>query len=255
MKRKRCCDRCTEPDCGLGVEDTNEAMPVSVPGIFVATASSQEGKSHLLSYLAYINREKFDYFISVSDTGESANNLTFIPLEMRHIGWPGKVTEKAPQGESKAAIEHLIESQMKYPPRKRPLVGIAVEDNYKALRDPIFVALTTRPTHFNVWIFIAANWVNRVAPDTREGAWQVAIFEPSSEKAYKELYSSYGFDCWNYKEFMEMVKENTGNYKFMYKNLKGTKSKEGRQWKCLRAPAVIPDFTITPFKEEEEEEN
>jgi len=173
---------------------------------------------------------------------------------MRHIGWPGKITDNAPEGESKAAIEHLMESQLKYPPNERPLVGLAVEDNYKALRDPLFVALTTRPTHYNVWIFIGVNWVNRVAPDTREGAWQVAIFETESEKAFKELFSSYGYDCPNYKAFVELIRKNTGDYKFIYKNLKGKMGKNERKWKILRAPEHIPPFIISPFEEEEEEE-
>lgn len=255
MKRKRCCDRCEEPTCALKQEATIEVMPVSIPGVFIANSKSQEGKSHLLKYIAHAHRDEFDYAMGISGTGGDEQNLPFIPKDMTYFSWPGEKTKKEPQGETKAAIERMIAEQLKIPKEERPIVLLAIEDEFESLKDPLILALATRPTHYNVWLFIACNWINKVPPGIREGAWQVAIFKTETKAGLQAAYESYGLDCWDLAAFRKLVNEGTGEFRFLYKNLKGKGGDKG--WHSMRAPFHIPDFTISPptaYEEEEEDE-
>jgi hypothetical protein len=253
MKRKRCCGACAEPLCGQTEEVSISAMPVSMPGVFVTTSKSQEGKSHLLKYIAYEHRHHIDYMVGISGTGADEDNLPFLPKKMVYYNWPGKITPRKPQGETKYAIEELVKAQLKIPKSHRPLLAIAIEDEIKALKDPLIEAIATRPFHYNVWLFVAANYVNSIPPVIREGAWQVALFKLYAKISLEEAYKSYGLDCWDLADFRKMISEKTGEYRFAYRNLKG-KSKVGKDWISMRAPAVIPQFTIAPPNEKEEEE-
>ena len=230
---------------------TIEAMHISIPGVFVANSKSQEGKSHLIKYIVYEYRDKVDYVMAISKTAFDEGNLTFVPRNMKFTSWPGERTKQYPNGRTRQAVMNLIEEQLKIPKSSRPLALLVIEDEFNSLKDPLLVEIASRPTHYNIWLVIAVNWINRVATDIREGAWQVVLFRITSKKGMEASYEAYGEDCWDMKTFAEKLRYSTGNYRFLYRNLKG-ENQQASDWRCFKAPAHIPDFVIVPSHKREE---
>ncbi len=248
MKRKRQGDS-LEPDRTKVIQVEASALKVSIPGVFIANSKSQEGKSHLIKYLAYENQDKIDYAIAISRTAFDDNNLPFIPKRFKFTTWPGKRTKEAPEGKTKKAVLNLIEQQMKIPAERRPTGAIFIEDEFNSLRDNLIIEIAQRPYHYKIWLVICTNWVNKVAPDIREGAWQVALFKMTSKKSIAAAYDSYGEDCWDLSTFHTKLSSSTGDYRFLYKDLKGD-----MKWYCFRAPSDVPPFMIDPNVVDEDSE-
>src|SRR5271156_136835 len=168
MKRKR---SVVAEDVG-----TIEDMPISIPGVAIACSKSQEGKSHWIRYIFHENRDKIDYAIAISNTCMDEENLPFIPDRFKFTTWPGEKTKAAPRGKTKHAIMNMLAEQQKIPKDCRPVVALVIEDEFESLRDPLIQAIATRPFHYNVFLVIATNWVNKLVPTIREAAWQVVLF-------------------------------------------------------------------------------
>ena len=224
---------------------TIESMPLSIPGVFVANSKSQEGKSHCIKHIVYENRDKIDYVMAISKTAFDEGNLIFVPSRFKFTSWPGERSKQYPKGKTKHAVMNLVEQQLKIPKAMRPLAALVIEAEFNSLRDPLIVEIASRPTHYNIWLIVAANWINRVAADIREGAWQVILFRITSKKGMEAAYEAYGEDCWDMKSFTELLNNSTGDYRFLFRNLKG-KNKAECDWRCFKAPAKIPDFVVEP---------
>ena len=232
---------------------TIDSMKLSLPGVLVANSKSQEGKSHYIKYVMYEHRDRIDYVMAISKTAFDEGNLVFVPPRFKYTSWPGERTKEYPKGKTKHAVMNLIEQQLKIPKASRPLAALVIEDEFNSLKDPLIVEIASRPTHYNIWLVIAANWINRVATDIREGAWQVVLFRIASKKGIEAAYEAYGEDCWDMKKFAERLNNSTGDYRFLYRNLKG-KNKDECDWRCFKAPAEIPNFVIHPFHQRDDME-
>ena len=226
-------------------EETIDSMHLSMPGVLIANSKSQEGKSHYIKYVVHENRDKIDYVMTISKTAFDEGNLVFVPKRFKYTSWPGERSKEYPNCRTKHAVMNLIEQQLKIPKAIRPLALLVIEDEFNSLKDPLIVEIASRPTHYNIWLVIAANWINKVGTDIREGAWQVVLFRITSKKGMEAAYEAYGQDCWDVKTFAELLHRGTGNYRFLYRNLKGETKREC-DWRCYKAPAVIPDFVIEP---------
>lgn len=232
-----------------------EALHIECPGVCGAIAKSRQGKSQFIKYVAseLYRSGKVDYVIGISRTAFDEGNLTFIPKRFKFTSWPGEITRECPRGKTKHAVLNMINEQFKIPRAERPLAMLVIEDEYKSLRDPVILEIVTRPTHYNIFVLVAANWLNKMAPDFREGLWKVALFKMTSKKSIAAAYDAFGEDCYDLSTFQRKLHGSTGQYKFLFKDLKGT-SDNDCEWRCFRAPEDIPDFLIEPKILDEEEE-
>lgn len=224
---------------------TIQSLPISIPGVLIINSKSQEGKSHFIKYAMHELQDKIDYVIGISRTAMDEGNLVFIPKKFKFTSWPGNKTKQFPKGETKHALMNLIDEQLKIPKSIRPVAAVVIEDEYNSLRDPLLMEIASRPYHYNIWLVIAVNWVTKVCPDIREGAWQVVLFKITSKKGLEAAYEAYGEEFWDFKAFAKKLHENTGDYRFMFRNLKGKDNNEA-SWRCYKAPSVIPNFVIQP---------
>lgn len=244
MKRKREYDPSdAADDKEANIETrTMTALPLRCPAVIEAVSKSQEGKSYFIKYVCYCLRDEIDYAVAISSTAFDEKNLPFIPDRFKFTSWPGEKTKECPIGKTKQAITNLIREQMKIPRSRRPLVCIIIEDEFKSLQDPLIASLGERPFHYNVLLIIAANWVNKIATTLREGAWQVALFKMTSRKSIEAAYDAYGEDVRDLKEFEKLLRSCTGEYRFLFKDLKGI----DMGWKCCICPPEIPEFMLEP---------
>ena len=230
-----------------------EALRIERPGVCGAIAKSRQGKSKFIEYVASELQDEIDYVIGISRTAFDEGNLTFIPKRFKFTSWPGEITRECPRGKTKQAILNMIDEQLKIPKSERPLGMLVIEDEYKSLRDPVILEIVTRPTHYNIFVLVAVNWLNKMAPDFREGLWKVALFKMTSKKSIAAAYDAFGEDCYDIGTFQRKLQGSTGQYKFLFKDLKGTTDNHC-EWGCFRAPKDIPKFMIEPKIHAEEKE-
>lgn len=247
MKRKRCCEHCQAPNCFSAVPTAKaNDFKISIPGVVVTTSKSQEGKSHLLNYIIARYGDEIGYGMAISATGAEPHNLPFLDKEYVHTTWPGI------NNSTKKALVAMVEEQLKIPYDIRPVAGLFIEDEYRCLLDPLISEIVSRPTHYKIFVFIAVNWINKPLPLIREGAWQVALFKIHSKDGLKAAHEAYGQDCESFEDFQKMMKNGTGDFKFMFKNTKA--SGEAGKWQSLRCPGDIPIHKIGPSPANPKEE-
>lgn len=202
----------------------------SYPGVVIINSKARGGKSHLIRYSMFSNQNKFGYGIAFSKTIHDPTNLEYIPNEFKH---PAYDEEK---------LINLMKLQASIPKEQRPLAFVLFDDsisdpkqwNSKALEDAV-----TLFWHFNLFIIISTQWINRVPVAIREGATQVIIFNLDTKLAFKIAYESYGQNFESEKLFKRFVQQHTGNYRFLLFD----KIKTG-EWREFRCPPSIPPFTL-----------
>jgi hypothetical protein len=99
----------------------------------------------------------------------------------------------------------------------------------------------TQCRHYNLWIILSTQAINKIPNAMREGAFQVAIFYTDTKRSLEAAYESYGQDFENFQSFKHFLQSHTGQYRFLFKD----KCKDGDHgWKVYRCPAQIPRFQL-----------
>jgi hypothetical protein len=208
------------------------SLNLNQTGLIIVTASMGSGKSYLVKYIVYNNRDYFDYGIVFSQTAFNDCNFEYIPKNYIYSSYnPQK-------------LKNLMILQKKQPEsqRKRAFVILddCVFDSWVYCKH--FNQLITQVRHYNVLVIITTQYINKVTPVIRENAFQVAIFHSDIERSLKALYESYGQMFNDYNTFKKWLMDNTGEHKFIWYNRKENK-KENR-YKIMRCPENIPRFKL-----------
>lgn len=225
--KQRCCDHCRHPGC-LGLlpyDEDSEQISVHMPGLTVANSKQQGGKSHLLKYLAYKNRHRLRYGVAFGNSAFNKGNLDWIPDKYKYHFWDDEVVQK------------LMAEQQRT--GKKYLAWIIVDDDMSGFNSKVMKRVATQLFQWNIWMWISTQDVNALQSGVREQATNVAIFETSTYNSMKASYLNYGLDYYKQKDFEDVIRTNTGNHQFIWKDVKG-----GKPWKAYICPPVIPHFML-----------
>lgn len=214
------------------VEGKRMGFHISVPGICLINGKPGSGKSHLLRYIFYINKEKFRLGLAVSGTLHDPQNLDYVPESFKmHRYDPGRVQE-------------LIQRQMSVPKEiRQPAYFIA--DDYisdkKMWEDPGFQDMCTRCRHLEILVVVNTQYINKVPPIFRESAFQSALFHLDTKRSVDAAYDSYGNGFDTVQDFKMWNKGQLGKHEFLFVDKYNI---EDDDHKVFKAPEDIPPFKL-----------
>ncbi len=237
------------PQTGTGVperpSECTTPFEINLPGVLLLNSKPAGGKSHMLRYIFYRYRHLFSYGICFSRTAFRAGNLDYVP------DFKGTPEDKAKYYNFKhmrwdpAKLQALLNKQAGFPDECRPLAFVIFDDNIseKAMwEDPVFIDLVTMFRHYNVFVAIASQYINKVCTTCRECATDVGLFKMDSKRSIEAAYEAYGVEFPDYKTFHAWLNANTTPPELH--NCCWKDKANDRPWRIVRAPAVIPEFRL-----------
>lgn len=216
-------------------EEKTFPMPISIPGVFIINSKSGGGKSHLISYLFYelvYIRKRVAYGIAFSKTIYNASNLFYIPEKYKYPSY------------QETALKNLLELQKSIPESHRPTAFVLFDDcisDPKQWNSPVLLDAITQCRHWRLWVILSTQYINKIPPSMREGAFQVALFYMDTKRSLEAAYESYGQDFEDFQSFKRFLQSKTGDHRFLFKD-KCTNGED--TWKVFRCPPHIPRFVL-----------
>lgn len=220
----------------------NILKTISIPGVFLINSKSQGGKSHLLHWVFYENKDKFAWGVVFSNTAFNEENLPYVDRRFKHLRYNQQV------------LRNLLEEQIKIPKKSRPLVFIIFDDCLSDFHqeDKVLLEAITQTFHYNIFICITTQSINKVLNFGRENAFQVALFKLFSKGQVEAAYDSYGQDFDTVKEFKENVNKKLGKHVFAF--LDRHNADMSGIWLFLKCPPPpLPAFKLRSGLPEEPE--
>lgn len=174
----------------------------------IISASCNSGKTYLIKYLTY-ELLKQNYFDIVSVICPTTDDYDWI--ESRYL-FPFFTEE---------LLSEIMKRQMKN--RKRLLLIFddcigSVNWNSRIMQEFI-----TRYRHYNISVFIATQYTNKIPPFVREIANNVFIFNQTTKRAIEAVHDSYFLENKNYSETYNYLKINCTGYRFVFFDVKKNK--------------------------------
>lgn len=245
-KRKRS-DEIDEPHrpAVVGCEDRIGLgpLPISMPGMIVANSKPRGGKSYLFKYLIYMNRRMFSHGIVFSKSAFRPGNMDYIPRFPEDK--TGKYLNFKHMRYDENKLRKFLEHQQSYSDEERPLGFIIVDDEISSnnmWNSEAMIDAATMYRHYNVVVFIATQYINKISTTIRECATQVALFKMDSKRAINAAWESYGSEFDNYNVFKNWLESNTtpaDQHKFCWKD-----KMYDLPWRVAVAPPLIPKFRL-----------
>ncbi len=223
MERKR-----LEEDQPKEADGLNAFKKLSIPGVLLLNSKSQGGKSHAVKYVAYENKNAFDYCISFSQSSFNAENLDYIHPRFKHLRYDPKI------------LRTVLLKRTTQPKPRKPIC-IIFDDCISDIveKDKVLKECVTQSTHYDVFVILTTQSINALPTWVRENAFQIILFKMFSEAAITAAYQSYGQDFGNIAEFKEKVNNKLGNYVFAFSDRHGK-----GEWLFLKCPPNIPNFQL-----------
>lgn len=209
-------------------KETDILEQISMPGVCLINSKSQGGKSHAAHCIFYANRSKFAWGVAFSNTVFNEDNMTFVPKEFKHRRY------------NKEVLREVLVLQLSVPQERRPLVFIAFDDCITDfhMEDKVLMEAITQTKHYNIFIMITTQSINKVPNFARENAFQVLLFKMFSKNQLDAAYDSYGQDFETVKDFKKRVNNRLGDHVFAFINRHGA-----GEWKfCKFPPPPLPRF-------------
>jgi hypothetical protein len=246
VKRKRCCEHCLHEGClgQLPKDDgvTNQ-LSVHMPGLTIVNSKQQGGKSHLLRHICYKYRDRFEGLIAYSNSKDDGNNLDWFPKKFQYTFFENKDERY----DGRKYLRALIAEQKKRPKSSRGLWGVIIDDDPSGFHSNELHIICTQAYKYNLWVWISVHNICDLEAGYREQVTNVALFEMESENSMKAAYKNYGKSCKRFKDFEMLLEKNTGDHKFLWRDVKN-----GKPFECWRCPPEVPKFFIDFGSENEE---
>lgn len=213
-------------------------MDISIPGLVIVCGLQGSGKSHLIKYLMYQNRKKFDWGIVFSHTAFAGGNFDYVDPKFVHRSF------------SQAALKSLKELHAGLVEAGKKPSGFIIFDDCldkEQWNSSEFSSLMLELRHYGITCIISCQFPYLVPPRVRSQIFQAVMFEMEGQRALNALYESYGQRFDNYTAFKKYLLENTGDHQFIFYNRaggKGAGTVENR-YQVMACPAEIPKFKLT----------
>lgn len=209
---------------------------IDIPSLILIFGGMRLGKSHLIRYLMYNLRKKFDYGIVFCNTCFEDSSFDYVPTELVYPEY------------SSEALENLMKIQAN-------LVEKGVKKNaYVIFDDALFddqfkcnslKKLTTQLRHYNITLIMSSQYANCIPQRMKANSMHTFIFHTDNKNNLEALYNAFGqlfFDSYN--DFKKYLLEHTGDYKFIYYSNMLPQSNLTNNFHSYKAPAKIPRFRL-----------
>lgn len=219
----------------------DDDLGVTLPGMLVLNSKPRGGKSHLARYLVYSNRKHIAHGIAFSKSAFRPGNLEYIPNfegDPRYMNFKHMVF-------SDAVLREFLNGQARYPEGERPLGLIMFDDDISdpnMWNSPSVIDAATMYRHYNIWLIISTQYINKLSTTVRECASQVALFKMDSKRSIDAAYEAYGQefeDAEQFKRWLFQVTAQPELHNFAWKD-----KINDAPWEVCRAPANIPKFRL-----------
>ena len=184
-------------------------MEFSIPGVVLICGSQGSGKSNLLQHIMKISQPKLKYGIAFSHTAFRDGNLGYIPQKYVHTQYKPEI------------MANLMKIQASLPDKNRHPAFVVLDDCMidSWVNCKYFNQMITQVRHYNLFVVITTQYVNKIPPVIRENAMQVCMFKASTKRSINALYESFGQKFETQEEFKQFLYRNTEDYKFiLYKS-------------------------------------
>ena len=158
-------------------------MDLQIPGVYMICGLQGGGKSHLIKYIMYQNRDKFDCGIVFTNTGFVDGNFDYVDKKFVHLEY------------SAAVLKNLKDIFKKRIEAKRPLCGYVIFDDClegNPWKEKELRSLITQVRHYNITVIISTQHPTAIPPIFRTNTWQAFMFFMGTEDAMKALHKNYG---------------------------------------------------------------
>lgn len=210
-------------------------MDINIPGLLIINGLQGQGKSHLIRYIMYENRKKFDWGLVFTNTSFVGENYDYIPDGFVHSQY---------SGDALVTLKRLHSRIIKN--GKKPSAFIIFDDciTGSQWRDQEFISAITQVRHYGFTILISTQYPQAIPSLFRSNIFQAVIFRLQGERALKALYECYGQRFDSYNLFKKFMMDNTGNYSFIFFDSRNNSEKLEDQYKIMKCPDKIPKFKL-----------
>lgn len=211
-------------------------MAVEIPSLNFIVGLQGGGKSHLIKYIMYRNRNQFDFGIVFSNTGFASGNFNYLNKRFVHLQYDEAVL---------ANFKKLIEEQIKK--GKKPCTFVVFDDclDRKNWYSQELISLATQVRHYNTLVIISTQYPQQIMPIFRENSFHTYMFHMNSKCAIRALFDSFGQMFDSYDDFKTYFLKATGErHQFLAYNARNGGTTIDDRYEVLVAPEKIPDFHI-----------
>lgn len=208
-------------------------MNIEIPSLIICAGKPKSGKSHLIKYIIYKYRHKFQYGIVMCKTSFN-DGYDYIPEDFVHSKYDENKIKNLMKLQSK-----LIEN------------GI-INDCFLILDDcltcdynkELFTDLITQYRHYHITVIISTQYIYKVNPTIRECANYAMLFRQSTKRSIEAVYESFGAHFDNYESFKQYITNNTDDHKFIFVDINSDQDDIDNIYQVMKAPKKIPKFLL-----------
>ena len=211
------------------------SIELEIPALYIINSPQGGGKSHLIRYLMYINRKKFDYGLVFSNTFFDGDSFDYVKKEYVHPEYNEEALQKLMDIQQELISKNIIKEAY-------VIFDDCIEK--EQFSSETLKQLTIQLRHFHITLIFATQYANLVPTRMRSNCMGTFIFATDSECNLKALYASYGQQFNNYQDFKNYLIKNTGNHKFLYYSKKHTSDDLCSTYRVMICPAKIPKFKL-----------
>lgn len=205
-------------------------MEIEIPSLILINAPQGSGKSHLIRYIMWMNRKKFDVGLVFCNTFFEDDSFDYIDKKNKLIH---------PEYDEKV-LKNLMKIQAEKKEEGETTNAFVIFDDCidaKQFQSPVLKNLCTQLRHYNITVIFSTQYANIIPTWMRANAMTVIMFKTDTESNLRALYESYGQSFGTFNDFKSYFFQNLGDYKFIYYNKKDP-------FKIMKAPKKIPKFKL-----------
>lgn len=213
-------------------------LNLDLPGLYMICGLQGGGKSHLIRFMMYENRKKFDCGVVFSNTGFVDGNFDYIDKRFVHLEYSEEVLRN---------LKDIFRKQIEA--GKHPRGFVIFDDclSGKQWRSAELVSLVTQVRHYNITVVISTQYPKAILPLYHTNAWKVFMFFISSKTAMQALYEAYGQLVGTFEEFKAFYTAATApKYHFLVYDARNGGTDVASRYKVMLAPKTIPKFQVGP---------
>lgn len=185
-------------------------MKCTIPGVVLICGSQGSGKSNLLKYIIKSNRDTLKYGIAFSHTAFRDGNLEYIPKKYIHNQYNPEIMRNL------MSIQSKLDDDNRHP--AFVILDDCVIDSWVNCK--FFSQMITQVRHYNLFVVITTQYVNKIPAFIRENAMQICMFSADIKRSIDALYESFGQKFETVDKFKKYLLENTKDYNFILYNRK-----------------------------------
>lgn len=217
-------------------------MNISIPGLHIICGLQGQGKSHLIRFIMYNYRKKFDCGLVFTGTEFGEGNFDYIDERFVHRKY------------NETALENMMDIFRKRVKAGKPLCGFVIFDDCisgKQWHSDALIDLCTQVRHYNITVILSTQYPVAIPPTLRANAFQVFMFTMTLLSAIKALYESFGQMFGTFEEFKATFLDTTSKkYRCLEFDARNGGTTPESRYKMATVQEGIPKFHVGPKAKE-----